>query len=188
VTASREVQGGGAGTEATERAEAESGEGPGRDEAVRAGAPERVVGVGAEEEEGPDPGRPSKCPEGCSDNGICNEETGECYCVPSQEGPACASPALPRCQLAPGYTSPCYIRYHLSTCECTQDCQKFRLPVGSHCLKGTLPDGSLNPNLTQVYEGRMYWVRWNRGDTEVLIPDYARDQGGAAGEAVYESA
>lgn len=151
---------------------------PGHTEAItKSEAPGRAEGVGSEEGEGPDPSRASKCPEGCSDNGTCNEETGECYCVPSQEGPTCADNALPRCQLAPGYALPCYMRYHLSTCECTQDCQKYRLPVGGECLRGTLPDGSLNPNLTDIYEGRFFRVRWHSHDTEVSVPDYNVEQG-----------
>lgn len=126
-----------------------------------------------EGEEGPVLSRPSKCQEGCLEHGTCNEENGECHCITNYAGPTCTDHALPRCQLAPGYTPPCFT---LTTCECLQDCHKFRLPLNVHCLRGTLGTdtgmGALNPNVREVLQGPSYRVPWDVNLTTPLMPDY----------------
>eukprot|EP00899_Mesostigma_viride_P002817 jgi/Mesvir1/12536/Mv21633-RA.1 len=64
---------------------------------------------------------PRTCPQGCSDHGTCNLETGECVCPMWRKGPACSEPALPSCTVDSGYIIPCQAHVP-KPCRCAMEC------------------------------------------------------------------
>lgn len=44
---------------------------------------------------------------GCSGNGTCDADSGECFCHYEHTGARCDVPAVPSCQLTPTYRIPC---------------------------------------------------------------------------------
>eukprot|EP00897_Mesotaenium_endlicherianum_P002165 jgi/Mesen1/1977/ME000147S01071 len=95
---------------------------------------------------------PSKCAEGCSLRGTCNEELGRCDCPANLGGPACADNVLSACHLMPrefpAYYSPC----HLATsCACALQCERIGLVTPKVCFDERRPDGSLETDVRQLY-------------------------------------
>lgn len=105
---------------------------------------------GSSEEKEEKKERRSKCPNGCSNRGSCNEELGECNCLTNYGGPNCSEVALPGCQLSANNFSPCYFR---STCSCLAQCNKLLFTTTFTCYNEQMLNGSVDSNLDRLFDG-----------------------------------
>lgn len=107
------------------------------------------------------------CRGGCGNKGTCNEEIGECNCVPDYGGVNCREYLMPRCHYDGGDAHiPCVFP---SSCGCALDCDKYAFVRPGICFDEILQNGTIETNVSAIFAGEVSHTRLEADGSEFRV-------------------